>query len=345
MIRPLAQLLLLQWRSFFREPGVLFWALIFPVVLSGLLGLAYSRKKPAPLPIVLIAQSDAERPGLEAMLAKLPASSRLLIHVAEKNAAELELKRGKVVLAVENAGDEKARRYRLDANNPDGELALLLARAWFSKSAPPADTLPLDTRGSRYIDFLLPGLLAFSIINSCLWGVAWTLIDYRQKKFMRRMVATPMSRSQFFFSLFLGRCALIMLESLLLLGFGALVFHFSIQGSLAAFALTMLSGTLAFFGLGALIACRTSNSQVGAGLINAATMPMLLISGIFFSYERFPEAVQPYLKLFPPTMMVDSLRAVANEGAGFSRASPSCLALSLMGLSCLLLARRLFRWY
>ncbi|MES2201000.1 MAG: ABC transporter permease [candidate division FCPU426 bacterium] len=344
-LRPLGQLLLLQWRSFFREPGVLFWALVFPLVLSGLLGLAYSHRKPAPLPILLLAENPGQREALESMVKALAPPSRLKVSVASPEEAALALKRGKAVLSVDHALDPEARRYRVDANNPEGELALLFSRAWFSGKPLPEDTLPLDTRGSRYIDFLLPGLMAFSIINSCLWGVAWVLIDYRQKKFMRRMVATPMSRGQFFMALFIGRCCLVTIETCTLLAFGFIAFHFSLQGDPLAFALVMLAGVIAFFGLGALISCRTSNSQVGAGLINATTLPMMLISGIFFSYERFPEAAQPYLRMFPPTMMVDALRAVANEGAGVARVLPTALALSVMGLLCMAAARRFFRWY
>jgi ABC-type multidrug transport system permease subunit len=345
MPKPILQLLLLQWRAFYREPGLLFWALVFPILLSGLLGLAYARKKPAPLPIVLCVESPEEAHSLASLAASLTPDPRLETLILPRAAAELQLKRGKAVLAVNSPADAQARRYLLDSTNPEAELALLHARAWLSGQKSPEDTLPLDTRGGRYIDFLMPGLLAFSVINSCLWGVAWTLIDYRKKKFMRRMVATPMSRFDFFAALLLGRLVLITVEGGVLLLFAWGVFGFGIQGQAGAFALTMASGVLAFFGLGCLIASRTSNSEVGAGLINATTMPMMLVSGIFFSYERFPAFLQPILRLFPPTMMVDTLRAIANEGADLSRAWPACIALGLMGVFCLGLTSRIFRWH
>lgn len=329
MARTIKELLLLQFRSFFREPGVVFWAIAFPMILSGLLGAAFARKQTPPLPVMLVGAAREIAP-----------SKYLSFSRGSEEQARLALKRGKVVLAVAADG-----RFLMDINNPEAELALRRVKDAMGGHDAMQGIAAMDAKGSRYIDFILPGLFASAVINSCLWGVGWVLIDYRQKKFMRRMVATPMRPFEFFTSLFIGRVLLNLIEFGTLFAFSKLLFGVEIQGSLGAFALVYGSGLLAFFGLAVAVASRTSAPQVGIGIINAITLPMMVISGMFFSYERFPEAFHPVLRLFPPTMMVDSLRAIMNEGAGLAQVLPTAGALSLMGAACLWLGAKIFKWY
>jgi ABC-2 type transport system permease protein len=345
MIRVIKELLLLQWRGFVRQPGVLFWALAFPIILSGLLGMAFSKKGDQALPVIFIASEAEEMERTIAVTAKLQPNPLLAVSVESEDKARLSLRRGRAVLAVFRPWDPKERRFLLDPTNSESELALRRVKGWLAGEAKPKDLVILDAKGSRYIDFVLPGLFVSSVINSCLWGVGWLLIDYRQRKFLRRMVATPMKKTHFFTALALGRMVFISIEFGTLYGFAKYFFDVQIQGSPLAFAMVMLSGTLCFFGLATLIASRTTSPQVGIGLINAATLPMFVISGMFFSYERFPAALHPWLSKFPPTMMVDALRSVMNEAAGLAAAAPASLALATMGALCLIVGGRLFRWY
>jgi ABC-type multidrug transport system permease subunit len=337
-------LLLLQWRGFSRQPGVLFWAIGFPILLSLLLGVAFKNRGAQASPVDWIADSNATEEAKHFMQSLGP-NDLVKVKIVTEDEARLDLKRGRTVLAVQDVSEASKRRFILDPSNSESELALRRLRAWLAHETPSSDVTYLDEKGSRYIDFVLPGLFASSIINSCLWGVAWVFIDYRQKKFLRRMIATPLKKRDFFLALFLGRCFFMLLEFGTLFSFALLLFKVSIQGSYAAFALTMFSGMLAFFGLATLIASRIVNPQVGIGVINAITLPMFLVSGMFFSYERFPAFIQPVLRYFPPTMMVDALRSVMNEGAGFMQALPASAALFAMGGFCLILGARRFRWY
>ena len=345
MIRILKELLLLQWRTFSREPGVLFWALAFPIILSGLLGAAFKKKGDQPLPVIFVASSPQEEAAAHTLAETLPKGSLLTVSVESEAQATLSLKRGRAVMAVLHPAEPKSRRFLLDPSNNESELALRRCRGALAGEAKAEDIEILDAKGSRYIDFVLPGLFASSVINSCLWGVGWVLIDYRQKKFLRRMVATPMKKWQFFASLVMGRMVFLSIEFGTLFGFARWFFDVEIQGSHLAFLMVMLSGMLGFFGLASLIASRTSNPQVGIGLINALTLPMFVVSGMFFSYERFPAIVQPVLRYFPPTMMVDTLRSVMNEGAGLAQAWPACLGLALMGAVFMAIGQKMFRWY
>jgi ABC-2 type transport system permease protein len=345
MIRVVSQLLLLQWRTFTRQPGVLFWALAFPIILSGLLGAAFKKKGDQPVPVVFVVADAEELQEAGGLAESLGANPLLKLSFESESEARLSLKRGRAVVAIFNAWIPSRRRFLMDPANTEAEVALRRLKDWMNRVPKAADVEVLDDKGSRYIDFVLPGLFASAVINSCLWGVGWMLIDYRQKKFLRRMVATPLKKWHFFLALVLGRCVFLSIEFGTLYGFARYFFDVQIQGSHLAFFMVMASGMLAFFGVATLIASRTTSPQVGIGLINATTLPMFVVSGMFFSYERFPAAVQPLLRHFPPTMMVDALRAVMNEGAGLAQAAPACLGLGLMGVFCLVLGNRLFRWY
>jgi ABC-2 type transport system permease protein len=192
MIRVVRQLLLMQWRGAIREPEVLFWGLVFPIMLSGLLGLAFTKKGAQALPVVLVAADAQEAGQAQSFLQSLDPKALLSFKVENEDEARLDLKRGHAVLAVFQAWDPAGRRFLFDPQNNEGELARYRALEAFAHENVANDSVALDAHGSRYIDFVLPGLFALSVVNSCLWGVGFTIIDYRQKRFLRRMVATPL---------------------------------------------------------------------------------------------------------------------------------------------------------
>lgn len=204
---------------------------------------------------------------------------------------------------------------------------------------------PLTQKGNRYIDFLIPGLMAMGVMNSLLWGISYAMIEMRSKKLMRRMVATPMRRSEYLISIFVARLSITVIEALLLLGFAFAYFHISIQGSVPALLLVFLAGNIAFSGIAILISSRTDNSRIGTGLINVIVLPMTVLSGVFFSYHNFPDAVIPIIQKFPLTMMADSIRSIFIEGAGLAQVSVNALILSSLGLICFAIGLRIYKWY
>ncbi|EMO26030.1 ABC-2 type transporter [Leptospira interrogans serovar Bataviae str. HAI135] len=139
----------------------------------------------------------------------------------------------------------------------------------------------LDSKGTRYIDYLIPGMLAMGVMNSCLWGVGWNLIEMRMKKLLRRMSATPMNRLHFLLSFFFTRLIVTVVESAILLGFTQYTFENSMEGSIGTALAVYLFGNFAFVCIGIFIGSRAASSQVGNGLINAVTFPMMALSGVF----------------------------------------------------------------
>ena len=212
------------------------------------------------------------------------------------------------------------------------------------KNPVPTSATASSEPGSRYIDFLIPGLLGMNLMNSGMWGIGFALVDMRQRKLLKRFVATPMRRSDFLFALLGSRLLLMVIEIALLLGFGVLFFHMRVLGSVLAIVLLGTIGALTFGGLGLLAASRAQKIESISGLINVVMMPMWIFSGVFFSYERFPSVVQPFIKALPLTALNDALRATILEGASLAAQSSRLAVLFLWGGGSFLLALRMFRW-
>ena len=198
--------------------------------------------------------------------------------------------------------------------------------------------------GTRYIDFLVPGLLGFGLMSSSIWGLGWVVVQMRMGKLLRRLAATPMRRLDFLLAFAAGRLLLALLEVLFFLGFARLIFDVRVAGNPVTFVLWALAGALCFAGLSALVASRAQNSETASGLMNLVTLPMTVLSGVFFSASHFPGWLQPALRALPLTALIDGLRAISIDGAGVAALLLPGLVLLGWGVGGFALALRLFRW-
>jgi ABC-type multidrug transport system permease subunit len=361
MARPFRKLLAAQFKEYVREPEVIFWALLFPVVLAWGLGMAFSGTQRELRMVAVLARAGAPGPFLARVQERQAApradgAPRLLLRpagietqfrfvsVPAAEAARM-LRQGQADLLLhDEAGGP---RFEFDPLNATSRLAHLQLQGWFQQEngAPAAPVTVLKVPGTRYIDFLVPGLLALGVMSSSLWGIGWGLVEVRMKKLLKRLAATPVWRSEYLASHLVARLLMSAFEFLLLFGFSRLFFGIRITGSLLALLLLFLAGNLAFSGIAVLTACRTANTRVANGLINAVNLPMMLLSGIFFSYHHFPDWAANIVAKLPLTLLADSLRAVVNEGAGVAPVLLPALALALVGLACFALGLRFFRWH
>jgi ABC-2 type transport system permease protein len=338
---PLFQLTLMRFRMFFREPSAVFWTFGFPLVLSCVLGLAF-RSRPADPVYAAVEQGE----GAVALVKGLTGRPGVHVELLDAPAARAALRSGKVALVIVPG---PPRTYRFDPARPDSRLARLvvddlLQRADGRKDPTPVTEALFSEPGGRYIDFLIPGLIGMNIMSSGMWGVGYVIVELRTRKLLKRMVATPMKRWHFLVSFILLRMAFLVVELPLLLGFARLAFGVTVHGPLLLVALLAALGSFAFAGIGILVASRTENTQTVGGLINLVTLPMFMCSGVFFSNARFPDALQPLVRAMPLTTLIDALRAVMNEGAGFAQAALPALFLALWGIVTTLIALYRFRW-
>ena len=347
MNRTLLNFVSVQFKEFFREPEILFWAIGFPIVLTFLLGIAIDKSGPAERKIAVVAETparaDSARLWLEEQLGE---DSYIDVVSMDIDAALQAMKKGTVPLYIEKSADGGI-RYFFDPRNREAHLAYLMIEHLIDQSlgGSAGEIVSLEVPGTRYIDFLVPGLLAMGIMGSAMWGIGWSLIEMRMKKLLRRMAATPMRKSTFLGSFFVTRLIINAIEFTVIFLFAFFYFGVRVEGSVPALVLVLVSGNLAFAGLAVFTASRTRNSRVGNGLINAVTFPMTLLSGIFFSYHNFPEWAVPIVRKLPLTLLADSVRSIFTEGAGFAVTAIPTVALALIGLVFFAVGMRIFRWY
>ncbi|MDR1335676.1 MAG: ABC transporter permease [Tannerella sp.] len=362
------QLFQLTWTQFLetvREPEVLFWGMLFPVLISIGLGLAFTQTSESRYQVMTV---DANHPELDTLLLQYgePAVYRgqdaILWRVTDATlgntefhfvrsdwpAAIIALKRGEADLIV--TGSPDGVRYHFDPHNSQAQLVYMKLSALMQSPVAAADTEqlsvePLTLKGVRYIDFLIPGLITFGMMGSIMWGISYSIIERRSQKLLRRMVATPMRKSNFLMALMFVRILMNIVEAAIIFLFAWLIFDIRIQGNIAALLVLFLSGNMAFTGLAILVSCRTSRTEVGTGWINAVQMPMMLLSGIFFSYHNFPEWSLGIIRLLPLTAVTDGIRSIFNEGAGWMEILTPTVALTAFGLLCFIAGMRRFKWY
>lgn len=341
---PLAQLVLARLREFYREPEAIFWVYGFPILMTVALGIAFWNK-----PITEIQVVVESGPGAQEVVDKLAKGEdpHFDVKIIDAQEARAKLRTGKTQLVVvPPSPGAKGYEYLYDPTRPESMLARYAVNEMLQGDTNriPVTEKRLEERGARYIDFLVPGLLGMSLMGGGLWGVGFVTVDMRIRKLLKRFLATPMRKRDFMLGLMISRLLFMVPEVLLMLLFAWLVFGVENRGSVLDLTVLILVGAFTFSGLGLLVASRAKTIEAVSGLMNLVMLPMWLLSGIFFSSERFPEIAQPFIKALPLTPLIDSLRAVMLEGATLPSLWPQLLILLAYGLVSFVVALRIFRW-
>jgi len=338
---PLYHLSATKVRELLREPEALFWVFFFPVLLALVLGIAFRSTGPEP---VLVAVERG--PGDAALVEALGQVEGVQVRHLDPQEAVRELRGGRVSLVVVPGATWT---YWFDPTRPDSRLARLAVDDALQRAAGRDDVHATAVRrmtekGSRYIDFLIPGLLGMNLMGTGMWGIGFYIVTARTKRLLKRFVATPMRRTDFLLAQVIGRLVFLVLEVGVLVGFARLAFGVPLRGSVLTLAVVCLVGAMTFAGLGLLVASRARTIEGVSGLMNLTMVPMWVASGIFFSTARFPEVVQPLVQALPLTAVIDALRAVMLDGAGLVAIGGE---LAIAGVWCVVsfaAALALFRW-
>lgn len=361
--KELWQLILIHFKELLREPGVLFWGIGFPILMAWGLGIAFTGEKETRKDIALVnfkedtrlakflnEHSVRDANGTYTFTINDPVFGRNLFRFIPGDSldATIGVKRGIYQLLIDNNSDSVV--FHLDPANPEARLlqlqiATLLGETHGDDTFSGVNTIPLDVKGTRYIDFLVPGLIAMNIMMACMWGMSWTTIERRKGNLLRRMVVTPVRRQNILIGLMTARITMNFVEALLLILFSRLYFGIEIQGSIAALAMVFFAGNFAFTGIAILTSARTSNTEIGNGIINFVNMPMMILSGVFFSYHNFPAWSIPVIQNLPLTLLTDSMRSIINEGAGVTAVFDKTVIMSIIGFITFGLGLKIFKWY
>ena len=338
---PLLELTRTRLLEVVREPEALFWMFVFPVLMAIALGIAFPSRT---ADTVIAAVVDG--PGAQATAGALSAVPGLQVRTIPPAEVASALRRASVQIVIEPGHPPT---YRYDPARAESRLARrivndILQRAGGRQDAWTPREEAVSSAGSRYIDWLVPGLLGMTIMQTGLWGVGFSIVQSRTRKLLKRLVATPMRRSDYLLAQILARMVFLAVEATVLVGFGYLVFGVPMRGSWMLIATTIIVGALSFSGIGLLAASRAKTVEGLSGMLNLVILPMWIVSGVFFASSNFPDPLQPFIHVLPLTALNDALRAVMLEGAAASAVSAPLALLGVWGAASFALALRLFRW-
>src|SRR5580700_311537 len=334
----LYQLTVTRFKLFVREPEAIFWIFIFPILLAVGLGIAFRNRPADVLPVgattAQLTQALATDHGLNAATMNDADGTRALAT-------------GSILLLVTKTPDGVS--YEYDQTNPDARTARMVADRAIQTAAGRREAVHVDNQlvhetGSRYIDFVVPGLLGMNLMGSAIWGMGFSIVESRQKKLLKRLVASPMPRWQYLASYLLSRLSMLVIEVVGFLGFARLVFGVPFRGSMWQLGFLCVLTSLAFSALGLLVASRARTMEAASGLMNLVMLPMWILSGVFFSATRFPGVIQPVVRALPLTAAIEALRGNMLQGTNLGQQSAQIGILLAWLVVAFAISLRIFRW-
>ena len=338
---PLVELTLARFREFLREPEAVFWVFMFPVIMTCALGIAFRTRGEEPVIAGIVEQA-----GADDLARALERAGGFTVRRIAPDEVERAVRDGRAPVVVVPG---QPPTYRFDEARAESQVARLAVDRALQRAAGRSDVFtpieqPVRNVGSRYIDWLVPGLLGMNIMSTGLWGVGFSIVQARTKKLLKRLVATPMSKAHYLMSHVFSRLLFLALEVVVIVGFAWLFFDVRVHGALWSLAGLALLGALSFGGLGLLLASRARTIEAVSGLMNLVMLPMWVLSGVFFASTNFPDAMQPFIKVLPLTALNDALRAIVNEGRALATVASEIAILATWGLVSFILSLKLFRW-
>ena len=338
---PLVELTLARVREFVREPEALFWTFIFPIIISVALAAAFPGGRATPVLVGL-------EPGAAADTVRqaLAAQENITVRDIAPRDRERAIREGTVHIVVVPADPPV---YRFDPARDESRIARLVVDAALKRAAGRQDPWqareePMVVAGSRYVDWMIPGIVGMTIMGTGMWGVSFSIVQARLRKVLKRLAASPMRRSEYLLAQICARLVFLVPEVVIPFGFGVLALGLPIRGSYGAIAVVCLVGAVAFSAVGLLAAARPRTFEGISGLLNLLMLPMWILSGVFFSSANFPDATQPLVQALPLTALIDALRAVVLEGATLGDISGELTLLGVWTILPFSLAMVVFRW-
>jgi ABC-2 type transport system permease protein len=338
---PLKELLKARMREFVREPETIFWVYGFPVLMAIGLGIAFSNR-----PVERVFVDIQQHAMAEDVARDLKEDPGFVAAIHTESECRERLRLGKSLVVV-IPGDSFT--YLFDPTRPESALARRRVDDALQRAAGRRDPIATEDRhvtepGTRYIDFLIPGLLGMNLLAGSMWGVGYVIVDMRVRKLLKRFVATPMKRPHFLFASIGGRMVFMIPEMIVILGAGALLFGVPIRGNIFSILFLSILGATSFTGMGLLVACRAQKLETVSGLMNLIMLPMYLLSGVFFSPERFPDFMQIPIQALPLTQFNYALREIILQGASLFSQGWRLGIIAAWGAASFFFTLRWFRW-
>ena len=340
-LRGLKQNIYCRWREFLREPSAILFVVIMPPIWIGLLGNIFTSDKLSSHNIGYVLGSDKE------IREVLHEDAAIKMTVAELPQLFTLIKKGTINTIVEVK--DKQATYYLDENNTSGIQAKLytdnVIQKFHNRQNPVRTVIKQSPKTMRYIDFFIPGLLAFSIMNASFFGVGMMIVSHRRENLLKRFLVTPMQPLVYILSWIVGRLSILLVESSVIILAGVLFFNFQIKGNIFSFIFLSAIGAATFTAIATAMSSMGRNTSTSYSIINIITLPLSLFSGIWFHASFLPEWLAKACSYLPLAPLADGLRSISVEGATFYSVMPQIFLLLIYTAIATFLAKVLFRWH
>jgi ABC-2 type transport system permease protein len=342
-----------QLKMTFRRRITLFWSLVFPMILMTLLGLLFGRSIHAGTVVVV---DTAHTPASLAIVADLKHTRGMTVRTGvSAAAAQQQVRSGDRDAALVLTGTAPVHAALYTSNTSATQAGIIRGIVAGVASGvsvratgrPPAVVfrpLSVDSASLSYIDFLLPGVLALSIMISAVIGLSTVLVDWRQRGILRRLKLTPIPLTEFFAARITASLAVALLQVVVLLVFGRVVFGIHISATAWAAIPVALAGCLCFLAMGFAIGSFVSSPETGDAVANVITNPMMFLSGTFIPVAAMPVAVQQIARLLPLYYLANGLRDTTVRGLPLSAVMGDIAVLLAVTAILAAVALRTFRW-
>jgi len=338
MWRRILAIFIARNREFYRDKAGLGWNIVMPFLM--VFGFAFVFAE-GPDDVFKVGVLTRNGDTIQAIAPFLRLQHVRFLPLGDLESAIAKVERHQIDLLLDPAGGP---RYWVNEHSAKGYLAERLLRSAYADSEALPQRQTVSGRSLRYVDWVLPGVLAMNIMFSSLWGVGWVIVRYRKNGVLRRLQATPLSALEFLTAQVLSRLTVVLLSSLVVYLGADIFLDFVMQGSYLVLFLVYLAGALCLISLGLVVAACLRTEELADGVLNIMAWPMLLLSGVWFSMEGASPAAQAISKLLPLTHLVNAARRVMVDGATVTQVLPEIALLAGTSLLLLVVAARLFRW-
>ena len=354
-MKALRYMVVANLRMTIRNRSALFWLLAFPVIFIVLFGYLFSGGNLS----LSIGVVDAGSSTLATQVTnQMKQVSGFAVTAGTRDAEIAALQQGKrdvvVVFAPGTQVGTTAAQIYFDQSNPQtSQVAVAAVRQFFAEANQAITKAPtpivasvqgVNTQHTSYIDFLVPGILAMSIMNNGMIGLSSSFVTYRERGILRRIKATPFPLWQFILARVLTQVLIAVAQSVILLGVAIMLFHVKISGDVASLVAMIALGSLAFLAIGFLISGLARNTEVADSLSNAIAFPMMFLGGVFFPLDSAPAWMRPITDVIPLTYFANGLRDIMIHGATVFGVWSDALIMLGTAAVALVLAVRFFRW-
>ena len=321
--------------EFLRDRTTVIWNFLFPIVVVVGMGLVFGS---GPRPLFEVGVLS---PGPTIDMKSHPFLATRYVKfftVPEEDKAIVKVSRHQIDLLIDLRSAPP--RYWVNSDSPKGYIVERL----LIESDPAVRRQEVRGKAVRYVDWLLPGVIGMNMMFNCLFGVGYVVVRYRKSGFLKRLSATPLRAIEFIGAQILSRLVLTLLVTVTIYLLASWLVGFHMRGSYLLLAAVAALGSFSMIALSMFIVARFTSDELAAGVLNALTWPMMMLSGVFFSLEGAPHWLQLTARVFPLTQMLDAARSIMIDGAGLTQIATPILYLTLTAVAFLALGAWSFKW-